>query len=176
MNGSSTHFQKPKRSWFRRTMEKLALPAVLLGMGNSMRRMFAKKFTLQYPEERLPVPPKYRGEHRLKRDEFGRPKCVACLMCQTACPARCIHIEAAESPWPDREKVPAKFEIDLMICIYCGMCEEACPCDAIELTPRYNVVSETREEKVYDLTKLLYNDYEPPASEEKQLPWLKVEE
>lgn len=164
------------RGWFPRLLEGLVLPGVIAGMANSLRRLFTKKFTLEYPEERLPVPPKYRGEHRLKRDALGRPKCVACLMCQTACPARCIRIEATESPWPDREKVPARFEIDLLVCIYCGMCEEACPCDAIELTPRYTVVAQTRQEKIYDLTKLLHNDYEPPASKEKQLPWLKVAE
>jgi ferredoxin len=76
----------------------------------------------------------YRGVHRLNKDEEGRVKCVACFMCSTACPARCIHIEADEAPWDDREKYPAKFDIDELRCIYCGMCEEACPVDAIELT------------------------------------------
>ena len=78
----------------------------------------------------------YRGVHRLNKDEEGRVKCVACFMCSTACPARCIHIEADEIPWADREKYPAKFDIDELRCIYCGMCEEACPVDAIELTQR----------------------------------------
>ena len=97
----------------------------------------------------------YRGVHRLNKDEDGRVKCVACFMCSTACPARCIHIEAAESPWEDREKYPAKFDIDELRCIYCGMCEEACPVDAIELTHTYDIVGLTRQEMIFDKSKLL---------------------
>lgn len=128
---------------------------VLGGLLRTMRRLVGRKATLQYPEERH-VPRKgYRGEHRLKKDDEGRMKCVACLMCQTACPAECIYIEAGPSPWADRDKIPVRFEIDLLKCIYCGMCEEACPCDAIELTPQFNIVATSREEKLYDLNKLL---------------------
>ena len=83
--------------------------------------------TEQFPEERPKLPPNYRGVHRLNRDEQGRVKCVACYMCSTACPAHCIDIVAAPSPWPDREKYPETFVIDELRCIYCGMCEEACP-------------------------------------------------
>jgi len=97
----------------------------------------------------------YRGVHRLNKDEEGRVKCVACFMCSTACPARCIHIEAEEAPWSDREKYPAKFDIDELRCIYCGMCEEACPVDAIELTHIYDIVGLTRQEMIFDKAKLL---------------------
>ena len=131
------------------------LPSVLKGMWLTLKRIFLRKVTLRYPEEHH-VPRKgYRGEHRLKKDEQGRMKCVACLMCQTACPAECIQIVGAPSPWPDREKIPVVFNIDMLKCIYCGMCEEACPCDAIELTPTYNIVATSRAEKVYDINKLL---------------------
>ena len=143
-----------KTLWLK-LMIKLYIPAALKGMSRTLARVFRPKFTLSYPEE-VHVPRKgYRGEHRLKKDELGRMKCVACLMCQTACPAECIRIDAGPSPWPDREKIPVAFTIDMLKCIYCGMCEEACPCDAIELTPTFNKVALTREEKIYDINKLL---------------------
>jgi len=149
--------------------DKFYLPQALKGLGTTMKHMFKvvvqdNHRVMQYPEERredIPVEDggilqkTYRGVHRLNRDEEGRPKCVACFMCSTACPAHCIHIEAAESPWPDREKYPAKFDIDELRCIYCGMCEEACPCDAIELTHTYDIVGLTRQEMIFDKSKLL---------------------
>lgn len=136
--------------------DKLYLPQVVMGLKTTFRHVFKKKLTVQYPEQRAPMRiENYRGVHRLNRDEQGRVACVACFMCETACPAHCIHIEGAASPWPDREKYPVKFDIDELRCIYCGMCEEACPCDAIELTPFYDLVGETREEMIYDKEKLL---------------------
>jgi NADH-quinone oxidoreductase subunit I len=151
-------------------MENVYLPEVIKGLGTTMRHFFTSygqgrtSRTLQYPEERrenIPVeqgglePSTYRGVHRLNRDEQGRVKCVACMMCPTICPANCIHIDAGESPWDDREKYPVKFEIDELRCIFCGMCEEACPVDAIELTYQYDVVGFTRQEMVFDKEKLL---------------------
>jgi NADH-quinone oxidoreductase subunit I len=136
--------------------DKLYIPQVVMGLKTTLRHLFRKKLTVQYPEQRRPMRTEnYRGVHRLNRDEQGRVACVACFMCQTACPAHCIHIEGAESPWPDREKYPIKFDIDELRCIYCGMCEEACPVDAIELTPEFSLVGLTREEMVFDKAKLL---------------------
>lgn len=133
--------------------------SLMKGIGYTTGRFFTDfpRFTLEYPFVKLPTRKGYRGEHRLKKDGQGRPKCVACFMCSTACPAECISIVAGESPWPDRDKVPVKFEIDMLKCIYCGMCEEACPCDAIELTEKYTQVATSREEKIYDLKRLLRN-------------------
>jgi len=148
--------------------EQFYLPQVLVGLGTTAKHMFqvltGRHRVIQYPEQKredLPVGKggfdlrTYRGVHRLNKDEEGRVKCVACFMCSTACPARCIHIEAGDAPWPDREKYPVKFDIDELRCIYCGMCEEACPVDAIELTHEYDIVGYTRQELIFDKAKLL---------------------
>ena len=136
--------------------ERLYLPQVVEGLRTTLRHMFKKKLTIEYPEKTRELRVEnYRGVHRLNRDEQGRVACVACFMCETACPAHCIHIVGAESPWPDREKYPIQFDIDELRCIYCGMCEEACPVDAIELTPEYDLVSCTRDEMIFDKEKLL---------------------
>lgn len=136
-------------------LEKLYLPAIVEGLSTTVRHMFAPRVTQQYPEEHPKLPPNYRGVHRLNRDEEGRVKCVACYMCSTACPARCIDIVAAPSPWPDREKYPETFVIDELRCIYCGMCEQACPCDAIELTSLFDLTGLSRQEMMFDKEKLL---------------------
>lgn len=123
--------------------------------------LFRPRFTVKYPEEKYNCPgfegsaPGYHGEHRLKKDEQGRIKCVACLMCQTVCPAKCIEIEGGEDE--KGAKYPVKFEINMLRCIYCGFCEEACPKDAIELTTKYYQVSTSREEKIYGKERLLNN-------------------
>ena len=150
--------------------EAFYLPEVFRGLGTTLKHMVGSigrgrlSKTMEYPEERredIPVEKggaylgNFRGVHRLNRDEDGRVKCVACFMCSTACPARCIHIEGAEAPWDDREKYPVKFDIDELRCIYCGMCEEACPVDAIELTHTYDIVGLTRQEMIFDKGKLL---------------------
>ncbi len=152
-------------------LESVYIPEIVKGFGTTLRHFFTSfgqgrtSRAMQYPEQRreqMDVEKgglfvgNYRGVHRLNRDEQGRVKCVACMMCPTICPARCIHIQAAESPWNDREKYPARFEIDELRCIYCGMCEEACPVDAIELTPEYDIVGLSRQEMVFDKEKLLH--------------------
>src|SRR5688500_14303221 len=131
--------------------DQFYVPQVLKGLGTTMKHMLR----VLGGKERGILRQTYRGVHRLNKDEEGRVKCVACFMCSTACPARCIHIEADESPWADREKYPAKFDIDELRCIYCGMCEEACPVDAIELTSVYDIVGLTRQEMIFDKSKLL---------------------
>lgn len=151
-------------------LESVYIPEIIKGFGTTMRHFFTSfgqgptSRTIQYPEQRREdmavedggqFKGNFRGVHRLNRDEQGRVKCVACMMCPTLCPANCIHIVAAESPWDDREKYPAKFEIDELRCIFCGMCEEACPVDAIELTHEYDVVGLSRQEMVFDKEKLL---------------------
>ncbi|MFO0014055.1 MAG: NuoI/complex I 23 kDa subunit family protein [Planctomycetota bacterium] len=142
-------------------LDALYLPAIASGVATAIRHaVTGKATTRQYPEVEPEIPPNYRGVHRLNRDEEGRVKCVACYMCQTACPANCIEIIAAPAPkddphWKDRDKYPATFTIDELRCIYCGMCEEACPVDAIELTSIYDLTGLSREEMIFDREKLL---------------------
>ena len=136
-------------------LEQLYIPALMAGLQTTVKHLFKPKITVQFPEEQPKLPLNYRGVHRLNRDEHGRVKCVACYMCSTACPAHCIDIVAAPSPWPDREKYPETFVIDELRCIYCGMCEEACPVDAIELTSFYDLTGWSREEMMFDKEKLL---------------------
>lgn len=130
--------------------ERLYIPEVLRGLavtgGKFWKNFFlhlAHQFgiarstpasvTIQYPEQYLSYGPGYRGSHRLTLKDDGSVRCTACFLCATACPARCIHIEAGEHPDPTVEKFPLRYEIDTLRCIYCGMCVEACPCDAIRM-------------------------------------------
>jgi NADH-quinone oxidoreductase subunit I len=141
-------------------LEQMYLPALFQGLQTTVRHSVKAFFgggaiTQEFPEVRPHIPPNYRGVHRLNRDGDGRVKCVACYMCSTACPADCIDIVAAPSPWPDREKYPETFVIDELRCIYCGMCEQACPVDAIELTTLCDLTGLSREEMMFDKEKLL---------------------
>jgi NADH-quinone oxidoreductase subunit I len=142
--------------------EKWYLPQIADGLGVTAKHMAGvvfrnKVFTMQYPEEQHVPSPNYRGVHRLNKDEQGRVKCVACMLCATACPAHCIDIVGATAPetWPDREKYCESFVIDELRCIYCGMCEEACPVEAIELTGFYDLTGLSREQMIFDKAKLL---------------------
>jgi NADH-quinone oxidoreductase subunit I len=114
--------------------------------------------TLNYPEEAPQLPRDYRARHRLMKRPDGNPRCVACFMCSTACPARCINIIAEDATGVDGhiEKRPAKFEIDLLLCVFCGFCVEACPCDAIRMDTRDGVmVADNRAAFVMSKEKML---------------------
>src|SRR5690349_2694622 len=132
-------------------LNKLYLFEILTGLKITMRNMlFAKKVTIQYPEERRTYSDRFRGLHYIKSVN-GVENCTACMLCPTVCPAECIHIVAGERP--DKEKYPVKFEIDILRCCYCGFCEEACPKDAIKLSTIYEMSTTHRE--VFDKNFLL---------------------
>ncbi len=118
--------------------ERLYLPAIVGGLGITIKHFFRKKVTINYPEEQRPMSSVYRGLHVLKRDEEGRERCTACGLCAVACPAEAISMVAAErKPGEEHlyreEKYAAVYEINMLRCIFCGLCEEACPKSAIYL-------------------------------------------
>jgi NADH-quinone oxidoreductase subunit I len=113
------------------------------------------KMTVNYPFERNPISPRFRGEHALRRYPNGEERCIACKLCEAICPAQAITIEA--EPRADGSRRTTRYDIDMVKCIYCGLCEEACPVDAIVEGPNQEFATESREELYYDKTKLLEN-------------------
>jgi len=164
---------KPLNFW-----EQLYLPEVTRGLLLTSRHFFrnllihiAHRFgllrhlsaavTIQYPEEHRPYASRLRSRHRLTQREDGSPRCVACMMCETVCPALCIYIVAEEHPDPDIEKRPKSFDIDLGKCVYCGYCVEVCPEDAIRMdTEIMDIASYSREGMWYDMDRLLHPERE----------------
>ena len=126
------------------------------GMAVTLRYFFRPNITVQYPEERTPISPRFRGEHALRRDENGEERCVACKLCEVACPAQAIFIDIDPNSRVDK-RLTSAYSIDNGKCIYCGYCQEACPVDAIVLGPNFEFFAESREALVYDKQKLLGN-------------------
>jgi NADH-quinone oxidoreductase subunit I len=170
--------------------ERMYFPEVIRGVGILMKQFLRNFFfgreknpdvlardrsrsqnaTIQYPEEKIPYPPGYRGLHRLVPREDGKPRCVACYMCATVCPAQCIYIEAGELDDDPIEKYPTKFVIDELRCVVCGFCVEACPKDAIRMdSGEHAPPSYTRAAQVWDETRLLRG----PSVSYQYDPWLR---
>jgi NADH-quinone oxidoreductase subunit I len=122
----------------------------------SVRYMFKPKATLNYPHEKGPLSPRFRGEHALRRYPNGEERCIACKLCEAICPAQAITIEAGPRR-NDGTRRATRYDIDMVKCIYCGMCQEACPVDAIVEGPNFEFAVETREELFYDKDRLLEN-------------------
>ncbi len=142
-------------SFIDRTARTVLLAELVSGFALTFRYMFKQKVTVNYPYEKGPLSPRFRGEHALRRYPNGEERCIACKLCEAICPAQAITIEA--EPRDDGSRRTTRYDIDMHKCIYCGFCQEACPVDAIVEGPNFEYSAETREELLYDKDKLLSN-------------------
>ena len=126
---------------------------MLKGLMLTFNRFFSRPITIQYPEEKMPAAPRWRGIQYFERDEQGKTKCVACGLCMIVCPSQCIYIETAEDD--EGRRYPLRYELDASRCIYCGYCEEACPVSAIFMGKTYEWVEGERKPFLLDTDKLL---------------------
>jgi len=126
---------------------------LLKGLRVTLRNLFVRKFTIQYPEEKTPQSPRFRGLHALRRYPNGEERCIACKLCEAVCPAAAITIESDVAA--DGSRRTTRYDIDLFKCIYCGFCEEACPVDAVVETREFEYHMESREQSILSKDQLL---------------------
>ena len=137
----------------RNYIKSLFLWELIQGLRLTGRNLFARKITVQYPDERTPQSPRFRGLHALRRYPNGEERCIACKLCEAVCPALAITIESEARE--DGTRRTTRYDIDLFKCIYCGFCEESCPVDAIVETRLYEYHFENRGENIMTKDKLL---------------------
>ena len=136
-------------------IKSFTLFELLQGMLLTLKYMFKAKVTINYPHEKGPLSPRFRGEHALRRYPSGEERCIACKLCEAVCPAQAITIESQARSDGSRKAV--RYDIDMLKCIYCGLCQESCPVDAIVQGPNFEFAKETRGELYYNKEKLLEN-------------------
>ncbi|NNL05562.1 MAG: NADH-quinone oxidoreductase subunit NuoI [Xanthomonadales bacterium] len=136
-----------------RYFKSLLLLELWQGLGVTLRYFFRPKFTINYPEEKTPKSPRFRGLHALRRYPNGEERCIACKLCEAVCPALAITIDSTQRE--DGTRRTTRYDIDLFKCIYCGFCEESCPVDSIVLTDVHEFHFEEREESVVNKAQLL---------------------
>ena len=137
----------------KRYLQSFLFFELLKGLSVTGRHLFARKITVQYPEEHAPQSPRFRGLHALRRYPNGEERCIACKLCEAVCPALAITIESEERA--DGTRRTTRYDIDLFKCIYCGFCEESCPVDSIVETRFYEFHFENRGEQVITKPELL---------------------
>lgn len=136
-------------------IEKILFVEILKGMALTLSRLFTKPVTRQYPEEKRPATPGFRGLHALARRPDGKARCVGCGLCAAICPSECIHVYTSEGP--DHMKIVEGYEIEVLRCVYCGLCVEACPFQAIVLTEHYEYANYSRDDFYMTMERLLEN-------------------